>query len=106
MKRIVEKRINILNLKKLKNSEITELVFEDKQNWFVEYDRLAICCEYDRNNRFFADRSIGILDSGYKKFELTDDGVENMRRIRSIKSVLPDMKNEGVLYRNLVRLKD
>lgn len=104
MKRIVEKRINRLDLKKLKKSEITELVFEDKYNWFVEYDRLGICCEYDRNNAFFAERSIGVLDTGYKKIDLTDDGVENMKKIRSLKSVLPNMKKEGVLYKSLVQL--
>lgn len=90
-----------VNLFRFKDSLIDEVIFEDKDNWYIKCEKLAYIAE----NRFNEENSISVVSSEFIKLDLTDNGRENMNIIRSYKSRKPTYKQEGVNYSQLVKLQ-
>lgn len=94
-------------LDKFNKFDINELYFEDKNNWYIEYDKIALSYEQPRGNSYFdnlyKDMSCSVLNTDRVKLDLTDDGEANIGIIKSFRSINPSYRKEGINYTRLVK---
>lgn len=103
----VSKNTKEIPLDSFKKLSLNELYFEDKNNWFIEFDQIAYSYEQPRGNSYldnlYKDMSCSVLNTDRIKLDLTDDGEANVGIIKSFHSIAPTYHKEGVNYTRLVK---
>lgn len=105
MERIIginEKEITLSELK-----DVTELIFEDKKNWFITYSvqMLDYCMEYCQSTGRgeICGVEVNTLEHGEKALKFTDNGKHNIQIVKSHVSEQPSLSRKTIAYHKLIK---
>lgn len=107
MKRIVKADEKEITLSELRKNGITELIFEDKNNWFITYEiqRLDYAMEYCQSTGRgeICGVTVDTLKKCEKHLEFFDDGIKNMEELSKYNSEQPTFSRDTVEYIKLIK---